>query len=328
MINLLKYLMTGDVLTAKQAETALKDIASGHQNEAQVAAFLMAYNMRMVTADELKGFRKAMLSLAAPLSFKGIRTLDIVGTGGDGKNTFNISTLACFVCAGAGAKVTKHGNYGVSSVSGASNVVEQIGITFATTQEQLNKQLEAANITFLHAPLFHPAMKNVAHVRKQLGLKTIFNLLGPICNPAKPDVMLLGVHSETTGKLYRDVMKEAEVDFAIVHALDGYDEISLTDDTRVMMKKSNQLYTPRNFGFNRVTPQALEGGNTIASNARIFMDILRGKGTEAQNSVVLANAAMAISLYENNSYNAALEMAKKSLFDGKALACLNQLKSA
>ncbi len=327
MKTLLQYLFNGNTLTQKEAETALKDIASANQNDAQIAAFLSVYNMRFPTTHEMIGFRKAMLELAIPIKFKEKRILDIVGTGGDGKDTFNISTLAAFVCAGAGVKVAKHGNYAVSSVSGSSNVLEFLGVQFGNTQELLNQQLNTANITFLHAPLFHPAMKNVANVRKELQLKTIFNLLGPLVNPCHPNVQLIGVHSDLVGKLYKEVLKTTESDFAIVHALDGYDEISLTDDVRVFTRKSNHLYNPKTFSFNVVKPIDIYGGNNLEENAKIFLSILEGNGTEAQNNVVLANAAFAISLYAQNSYLAALEDAKKSLFNGSALKSFEKLKS-
>lgn len=327
MKKLLQYLYAGNNLSQDEAQIALKDIASGNQNDAQIAAFLTVYNMRLPTTDELVGFRNAMLELAIPIKFKHKNTLDIVGTGGDGKDTFNISTLACFVCAGVGLKVTKHGNYGVSSVSGSSDVLEYLGINFAKTQDQLIDQLDAANITFMHAPLFHPAMKNVAHVRKQLQLKTIFNLLGPIVNPSSPTSMIIGVHNEIVGKLYKEVLKATNVNFSIVHALDGYDEISLTGDTKIFTKKNIQVHEPKSFGFKAIKQEDLFGGKTVDTNAKIFLDILNGKGTEAQHNVVLANAALAISLYEQNSYNAALSIAQQSLFSGKALESFNNLKA-
>ena len=327
MKTLLQYLFAGNSLSQDEAFVAMKDIASGHQNDAQVAAFLSVYNMRVPTVHEITGFRMALLDLAIPLQFKHKNILDIVGTGGDGKNTFNISTLACFVCAGAGVKVAKSGNYGFSSISGASNVLEQTGITFATTQHQLDEQLEVSDITFIHAPLFFPALKNVAAVRKQLQLKTIFNILGPLINPCNPKTKLIGVHSDFVGKLYRDVLKQTDINFAIVHALDGYDEISLTSDTKIFTKKKIQVHEPSSFGFKPVNPQDLFGGNTVEANARIFRNVLKGKGTTAQHNVVLANAALGISLYEECSYHAALEMAKDSLYGGKALQCFNKLKT-
>ncbi|MFN8260150.1 MAG: anthranilate phosphoribosyltransferase [Chitinophagales bacterium] len=326
MKTLLQYLYTGKSLTEEEARIALKDIASGNQNDAQVAAFLSVYNLRIPTTQEMTGFVKAMQELSVPLKFKHKNILDIVGTGGDGKDTFNISTLAAFVCAGTGVKVAKHGNYSVSSVSGSSNVLEQLGIVFTDNQQKLNEQLDAANITFLHAPLFHPAMKNVANVRRQLQVKTIFNLLGPLVNPCNPHTRLIGVHSEFVGKLYKEVLLSTNAVFAVVHSLDGYDEISLTGDTRIFLRKKMQIHEPKSFGFPLVRPEELHGGKTVAANAKVFMDILKGKGTVAQQHVVLANAALAISLYNENSYPAALEMAKHSLFDGKALQCFNVLK--
>jgi len=324
---LLQYLFAGNYLSQDEAYIALKDIASGNQNDAQVAAFLSVYNMRVPTVHEMIGFRNALLETATPIKFKHKNTLDIVGTGGDGKDTFNISTLACFVCAGAGVKVTKSGNYGFSSVSGSSNVLEHLGIQFGTTQAKLNEQLESANITFIHVPLFFPMLKNIAHIRKQLQIKTVFNLLGPLVNPCIPKTKIIGVHSDVVGKLYKEVLKSSEINFSIIHAIDGYDEISLTSDTKIFSKKTTQIHQPQSFGFKQIKAEDLHGGKTIDTNAKVFMNVLNGKGTESQNNVVLANAALAISLYEQNSYNAALDMAKNSLYNGKALECFKKLKA-
>ena len=324
---LLQYLFAGNVLTKSEAAVALKDIASGNQNEAQVAAFLSVYNMRMPATEELIGFREAMLELAYPVEFSVKHTLDIVGTGGDGKDTFNISTLACLVCAGAGIKVTKHGNYGVSSVSGSSNILEHLGVRFADTQEELNEQLHHANITFLHAPLFHPAMKNVAHVRKQLQVKTIFNLLGPLVNPAKPTTQIIGVYNEAIGKLYKSVLSATKINFAVIHSLDGYDEISLTDDTSVYTKTKHYLMTPQAFGFSKIYPMYIHGGDSLGSNAAIFLNVLEGKSSEAQRNVVLANAGLAIATFRKTDILHGVEEARESLQSGKALEKFNRLKS-
>lgn len=327
MKNLLQHLFAGNSLTTEEAFIALKDITSGNQNEVQVAAFLAAYNMRLPTAQELSGFRNAMLELATPIQININNTLDIVGTGGDGKDTFNISTLACFVCAGAGVKIVKHGNYSSSSVSGASDVLEQLGINFSNNEKKINEQLDQANITFLHAPLFHSAMKKIANVRKQLQVKTIFNLLGPLVNPARPAKMLIGVHSENIGKLYKEVLKVADTNFVIIYTLDGYDEISLTNNTKVFKKGNGQILTPKQLGFSTLKQADLFGGKTKAENAAIFMNVLKNKATTAQKNVVLANAAFAISFYEGNSYQAALEMATESLESAKALDVFQKLKS-
>ena len=321
----IQYLLNGNFLTQEEAYNMMKSIASGMQNEIQVAAFLTIFNMRVPTIDELKGFRNAMLEMAIPISFIDENILDIVGTGKKKKNTFNISTIASFVCAGAGAKVAKIGNYGFSSVSGSSNVLEYLGVKFAQTQAALSRQMGKSNITFIHAPFYFPAMKNVANVRKQLQVKTIFNILGPIINPCNPNTKVIGVHSEYIGKLYREVLLTTNTEFAIVHAVDGYDEISLTNNTMVFGKKNMKLKSPNDLGFTTLKQTDLLGGDTIASNAKIFMNILNGKGTEAQNNVVFANAALAISLYEQNSYDAALQMARKSLLSGNALSSFKKL---
>lgn len=327
MKKLLQYLFAGNMLSKSEAAIALKDIASGNQNDAQVAAFLAVYNMRMPCTEELIGFRQAMLELAAPLDFGKQKLLDIVGTGGDGKDTFNISTLACIVCAGAGVKVAKHGNYGVSSVSGSSNILEYLGIPFAGTQKELNEQLHHTNITFLHAPLFHPAMKNVAHIRKQLQVKTIFNLLGPLVNPANPSTQIIGVYNEAIGKLYKNVLSATKVNFAIIHSLDGYDEISLTDDTSVYTKSKHYLMTPHAFGFPKINPLYIHGGDSIESNAAIFMNVLKGKATQEQTNVVVANAGLAISIFRKTDILHGVEEAKESLLSGIALEKFNLLKS-
>jgi anthranilate phosphoribosyltransferase len=327
MKKLLQYLFAGNSLTQKEAEIALTDIATGNQNDAQVAAFLSVYNMRMPSTEELMGFRNAMLELALPVKFNHKNTLDIVGTGGDGKDTFNISTLACFVCAGAGIKVTKHGNYGVSSVSGSSNVLEYLGINFHCLEDRLNEQLEQAGIVFLHAPLFHPAMRNVANVRKLLQVKTIFNLLGPLVNPAKPETQIIGVSNDAVGKLYKGVLKSTSVNFAIIHSLDGYDEISLTNDTRVHIRKRDYLIAPHAFGFDKIEPAEIHGGDSIASNAEIFMNVLQGKGTAAQNNVVAANAGLAIAIHHKTDLELGVLQAKESLQSGNALQCFEKLKT-
>ena len=325
--QILQKLFNQEFLTEKEAETTLLEIGNGNCDEAQIAAFLTVFNMRKISVDELIGFKNAMLSLAIPIKFKHTKTLDIVGTGGDGKDTFNISTLASFVCAGAGIKITKHGNYGVSSVSGSSNVLEFLGIKFTNNEKKLNQQLDEANITFLHAPLFHPSMKHVANVRKQLQVKTIFNLLGPIVNPSKPTHLLAGVFDEKIGELYKQVLKKSDIIFSIVHSIDGYDEISLTNDTKVFSKKSNQLLSTNSFGFSKINQEQIFGGKSIESNAKIFMDILNGKGTTAQNNVVVANAALAISMVEGNSLLAGVEISTDSLLGGNALKSFEKLKS-
>jgi anthranilate phosphoribosyltransferase len=284
--------------------------------------------MRSITIDELQGFRDALLELAVSAGMDGYDTLDIVGTGGDGKNTFNISTLSCFIVAGAGQKVAKHGNYGATSVSGASNVMEQLGYKLSNDPAKLNRETERANICFLHAPLFHPALKAVGGIRKNLGIRTFFNMLGPLVNPASPKYQLIGVYNLEMARLYTYLLQKTGSSFTIIHSLDGYDELSLTGDARVITNEGERVMTPEQLGKRMVSPADIYGGNSPEEAAKIFLDILKGRGTWAQNAVVFANAAMA--LYCTGAYREyddAFAAAVESLESGKALAGLNTLIS-
>lgn len=325
MKSILQYLYSGHLLHEDEAYLLLLDITNKKYNDIQIAALLSALNMRLPSTSEMIGFRNAMLEQATKINLKQKNILDIVGTGGDGKNTFNISTLACLVCAGAGVKVAKHGNYGVSSISGSSNIIEAAGVVFSNEEKILQQQIDYANITFLHAPLFHPAMKNVAEVRKNLGVKTIFNLLGPLSNPAMPNTQLIGVHSEWIGKIYKEVLIKTKSNFVIVHAIDGYDEISLTSEAKLFTKKKDIFYTPKAFGMSTILPESIYGGDSIESNIEIFMNILHGKGTSEQNNVVIANAALAISIYFDKNIDESVAIAKESLLGLKALSSLKKL---
>lgn len=284
--------------------------------------------MRSITIEELQGFRDALLELAVKADLNSYEVIDIVGTGGDGKNTFNISTLACFVVAGAGKKVAKHGNYGATSISGASNVMEQLGYKLSSDPGKLKKELEASNICFLHAPLFHPALKAVGGIRKNLGIRTFFNMLGPLVNPAVPKFQLIGVYSLEMARLYTYLLQKTEASFAIIHSLDGYDELSLTGDARVITNDGERVMTPEQLGKRMVSASDIYGGNSVEDAAKIFSQILKGKGTWAQNAVVFANAAMALYCTGTyTSYEAAFEAAVESLESGKALRSLNILVS-
>lgn len=326
MKKLLQYLFEHKTLTRQMAREALMNIGSGTYNEHEITAFMTVYLMRSVTIDELQGFRDALLELCVPVNLNGGKVLDIVGTGGDGKNTFNISTLACFIVAGAGQKVAKHGNYGASSISGASNVMENLGYKFKNNNEALQKELDHAGICFLHAPLFHPALKAVGTIRKNLGMRTFFNMLGPMVNPAAPAYQLVGVYSLEMARIYNYLLQQTGGQFTIIHSLDGYDEISLTTDTKVITNEGEQLFTPEQLGKRMVMPADIYGGNSVEEAAKIFLSILDGKGTWAQNAVVLANAAMALYSTKNypvykDAYNAAVE----SMESGKAREALRKL---
>lgn len=304
------------------------NIAKSVYNETELAAFITVYLMRSITIDELQGFRDGLLELAVPVDLNGHKVMDIVGTGGDGKNTFNISTLACFVVVGAGKKVAKHGNYGATSVSGASNVMETLGYKFKNNQDQLRKEIEETNFTFLHAPQFHPALKVVAVTRKNLGFRTFFNMLGPMVNPANPQYQLVGVYNLEMARIYNYLLQQTGKPFTIIHSLDGYDEISLTNDTKVITNKGEKVFSAEELGKRTVSPIDIYGGSTVDEAAKIFMKILKGEGTWAQNAVVMANAAMALQCTGDfKDYNEAYYTAVESLESGKAYQSFQKLIS-
>ncbi len=326
MKEILNQLIHHEKLSKEQAKDVLVKISKGDFNQSQVAAFITVYMMRSITLEELEGFRDALLELCVRVDIKGYQTMDLCGTGGDGKNTFNISTLASFVTAGAGVMVSKHGNYGVSSISGSSNVLEALGIKFSNDEGFLKNCLENAGICILHAPLFHPAMKNVGPIRRELGVKTFFNMLGPMVNPADPKSQLVGVFSLELARLYGYLYQNTDKNFSIVHALEGYDEISLTGTTKVISRNSEEYIHPSNFGLSQISPSEIFGGDTVEASAKIFMNILEGKGSDAQNHVVCANAALAIATAKNGSIEEGFTEAKESLVSGKALKSLKQLQ--
>lgn len=328
MKKILQYLFEHKTLSREQAKEILINISKGMFNDSEVTAFITVFLMRSVTIAELQGFRDALLELCVKVDMNGYNVIDIVGTGGDGKNTFNISTLACFVVAGTGQKVAKHGNYGASSVSGASNVMEQLGYKFKSDNGLLKKEVEQANICFLHAPVFHPALKTVGPIRKNLGIRTFFNMLGPMVNPANPSYQLIGVYNLEMARIYNYILQQDETPFTIIHSLDGYDEVSLTNDTKVISNNGERIATPEELGKRSVVPEDIYGGNTVEEAAKIFKRVIKGEGTWAQNAVVLANAAMALHRTGNyKNYNDAYEAAVESLESGKAYQSLQTLIS-
>lgn len=328
MKEILHRLFEHKNLDRQEARQALLEISGGKHNHSQVTAFMTVYCMRSVTVEELSGFRDAMLELCVHTDLSEYGGIDIVGTGGDGKNTFNISTLSSFIVAGAGYKVTKHGNYGVSSVSGSSNVLEKLGYTFSNDIGRLKRDLDTAGICFLHAPLFHPSMKNVAPIRKELGVRTFFNLLGPLANPSFPKHQFLGVLNLELGRLYAYINQQQDVNYAVVHALDGYDEISLTGSFKVYSTDGEAIYDPEDLGLQQVAASAIYGGDTIDAAAALFRKILQGEGSRQQEDVVIANAAMAIRLLEKDKSIAdCVSLAGESLRSGKAFGVLQKLVS-
>lgn len=325
MKSLLNRLFSGEKLTEQESYNILTEIGEGKHNHAQIASFLTVFLMRPVTAAELSGFRNALLDLAVKVDLSDYNTIDLCGTGGDGKNTFNISTLTSFIVAGTGQKVAKHGNYGVSSISGSSNMLEYFGYKFTNDASALKQQVEEAGICFLHAPLFHPAMKHVGPVRKELQLKTIFNLLGPIVNPTSPGNQLVGVYNRDILKLYGELFAGLDKNYTIVFSADGYDEISLTSDFYMIDKDGEHTVNPKDIGLPLYPQEALHGGSSIEASGKLFRTILEGKGTEAQNNVVLTNAAYALKTVNPLSFEDAFETAKESLQSGKALVTLEKL---
>ena len=325
MKNILNRLINHETISTEEAKQVIVNISNDMYNPSQITCFLSVFMMRSITLEELKGFRDALLELCLPINLNDFNAIDIVGTGGDGKNTFNISTLSSFIAAGAGVNVSKHGNYGVSSTSGSSNVLEHLGIKFTNNEDFLKRCLDQAGICILHAPLFHQAMKNVAPIRRELGVKTFFNMLGPLVNPSYPKNHVLGVFSLEVLRLYSFLYQNTDNNYNIVYALDGYDEISLTGKAKIISNHSEKLFSPEDLGVTKIKQEAIFGGNSVKDAAEIFIDIISGQGTEAQNNVVCANAGLAIATSKQISHQEGFEIAKESLFSGKAKTSLDKL---
>ena len=323
---ILNRLINHEMLSKEEAKNVLVNISNGNYNPSQIASFLTVYMMRSISIEELSGFREALLELCVRVNLSAYNTIDLCGTGGDGKDTFNISTLASFVAAGAGIKVAKHGNYGVSSISGSSNVMENLGVKFSNDSDFLERSIDKAGICILHAPLFHPAMKNVGPIRKELGARTFFNMLGPMINPSFPKNQLVGVYNLELARIYAYLYQSTDINFTILHSLDGYDEVSLTCPTKTITNKMEGILKPEDFDVRQLLQSEIEGGKTIEESAQMFTNIISGKGTEAQNNVVCANAAMAIATVTKCTPLEGFELAKESLFSGKGLAALNKLQ--
>ncbi|MGO1788381.1 MAG: anthranilate phosphoribosyltransferase [Sphingobacterium sp.] len=329
MKKILAHLLEYKSFTRKEAYDILTNIATGKFDSHQIAAFMTIYGMRSIRVEELGGFRDAMYDLCHQVAFDGYDLIDMCGTGGDGKNTFNISTVASFIVAGAGYHVAKHGNVGVSSGCGSSNVMEYLGYRFTDDRDILQRQLDEANICFLHAPFFHPAMKTVAPIRRALGVKTFFNMLGPLTNPANPKFQSVGVFNLELARLYTYLYQNTDKQYSIIHALDGYDEISLTGDFKIINNQGEHYHTVSELGFSPLEPTDLAGGETVEQAAKIFRTIIEGRGTKAQNEVVLSNAAFAIrTFHPEQSFADAYHQAEESLVSGKALSSLNTLVHA
>jgi len=326
MKAILNHLFEHKTFTRSESKQILTDLALGKYNNSQMAAFMTAYCMRSITVNELEGFRDAMLELCLNIDLETSDLIDLCGTGGDGKDTFNISTLASFVVVGAGYKVAKHGNYGVSSGCGSSNVMEFLGYQFTNDTDKLKISMDKANICFLHAPLFHPAMKTVAPIRRELGVKTFFNMLGPLVNPAKPENQLVGVFNLELARVYAYLYQKSDKKYTILNALDGYDEVSLTCDFKTFSAAGEQINNIEDLGFDKLNPTEITGGHTVKDSADIFMSVLNGEATTAQNNVVACNAALAIkTIDDSKSFADCFYEAEEALLSKKALFSFKNL---
>lgn len=325
MKEILNRLINQETISKQEAKNVLVNISKGIYNTSQIASFLTVYMMRSISVEELDGFREALLDLCMPVNLSDFNTIDLCGTGGDGKDTFNISTLASFVTAGAGVKVAKHGNYGVSSSCGSSNVLEHLGIKFSNEESFLQQSIDRSGICILHAPLFHPAMKNVAPIRKELGVKTFFNMLGPMVNPSFPQNQMVGVFNLELARMYGYLYQTTDKNYAILHDLAGYDEISLTDRTKMITNQEDKIVTPSDLGISAIRQKDIYGGKTVKESAEIFIKVLGGEGTSAQNDVVCANAGLAISIVKKIGHREGFELAQEALKGKKALKVFKQL---
>jgi anthranilate phosphoribosyltransferase len=326
MREILNHLFEHKTLTRKDAERVLTNIAEGKYSDSEIAAFLTVYLMRSITVDELSGFRDALLNLCLRVDLSEFDPMDVCGTGGDGKDTFNISTLTTFVLAGAGIKIAKHGNYGVSSSCGSSNILEHFGYKFSTDTDKLKNEIDKSGVCFLHAPLFNPAMKNVAPVRRALKIKTFFNMLGPMVNPSFPTRQMIGVYSLELARLYNYLLQQSSLNYVIIFSLDGYDEVSLTSDFKYIMNGVENIVSPEMMNYKRVLQGELSGGSSIPESAGLFMKILKGEGTLTQNDVITVNSQMALKCYfPSKSFEECREIASESLLSGKACKSFKKL---
>ena len=323
MKNLLKDLYNHKIMSKEESKAALISLTDGSANSSQIASFLTVFLLRDITSEELDGFREAMIELSIDVDIDGDELIDLCGTGGDAKDTFNISTISSFVVAGSGIKVAKHGNYGVSSSCGSSNIISHLGHEFSNDISSLKYSLDKSNICFLHAPLFHPSLKNISPVRIELGVKTFFNMLGPMVNPIQPKSQLVGVFNSNIFRLYSHIYSKTNKSYCIVHSIDGYDEVSLTGSFKLFSNNQDLMLEPKDLGFNVIDSVKLSGGKNIKESSKIFLDILKNKGTSEQVDAVLANSGLAIYCAKKlNSIKDGIEIARESLESGKAYNCL------
>ncbi len=297
-MQLIDKLINQETLTKAESSVLLNNITTGIYNDSQIVVVVTALQMRSITANELIGFRDALLEMSIKIDLSVGDCIDVCGTGGDGKNTFNISTITAFVLATGGYKVVKHGNYGVSSFCGSSTMLEHLGYKFSTNEANLQEQLDTNNICFLHAPLFHPCLKRVSAIRTELGIRTFFNFLGPLVNPIQPNLQLTGVFNLKVARLYKDILTNERKAFNIVHSMDGYDEVSLTAPVKLFSETSEQLLYPEELTGQIIVEDDLFGGHNIQESEKIFRAIIEGKGSAIQNEVIKINTALGIKCFK------------------------------
>ncbi len=320
MKEYLMKMVEGQTLTRQEAHDVLVGITQEKYNDCQIAALLMGMQTRGVTVEELLGFRDGLLETGKRINLDDYDTLDIVGTGGDGKNTFNISTCAAFVIAACGYKVTKHGNGSATSVSGASNVLQAHGVKFTADEDMLRRSLDETGICYLHAPLFAYGMKFVGPTRKAMGIPTCFNLLGPFVNPCRPKNSLHGTATHDQQRLYVNVHQSIGDNYGVITSYDGYDEISLTSGFKLVTNFFEKVFTPKDLGLNYISPEEIYGGDTPEEAWKVFDSVLDGTSLQAQRDVVIANAACGIAVMDcNQSIEDSVMMAREALESGRAL---------
>lgn len=325
--QILEELLAGHILCRKDSHELLMKIAGDQVNPSELAALFAVYRFRVPSIDEMEGFRDAMLDSCRPLDLGQYDPIDLCGTGGDGKNTFNVSTASAFVVAASGIKVAKHGNYSFSSTSGSSNVLEVLGIRLTEDQDFLERSIETAGVCFVHAPLFHTAFKGVQPIRKALGIRTFFNLLGPLVNPVQPRLQVVGVSNPELSRIYRNVLQRAGKEFRIVHSFDGYDELSLTGLMRITSSRDVRDVAAKDFGLVEAIAAELSAPSDLSACARLLEDVLNGRGTSSQQSVVVANSAVAIQMLQpERSLGECVGVAKDAIASGRAGECLNKVR--
>lgn len=330
MKTAIKALSEGKNLSRAEAERVMNIMLSGEASQAQIGAYLTALKVKGETVDEIVGSTTVLKNKAEHIKPKSDIYVDLVGTGGDGSFSFNISTTAAFVCAGAGLKVAKHGNRAISSKSGSGDVLEALGVNIIMEPEKVEKAVDEINIGFMFAQTFHKSMKAVSQARNDLGIRSVFNIMGPLSNPSGAKSVVIGVYSIELTDILANVLKEMGVERGfVVYGYDGMDEISTVDKTQISEIKNGKVFTycvePEEFGIKRAKSEDLLGGDSV-ENAKITMSILKGEEKGPKTDVVLLNAAATLYIAGMaDSILSGIEIARESINSGKAYEALQKL---